>query len=116
MCGLKNGSDGCLSHSWDVSDSADGAPAPFLLNNQYQEQLSPTHLRAFDHQRTALTQLGFGLEQKFLLLVELKIQNVPTRSFTAGVYVESKKFARGKPIFLTGLKSFLRLPDHLKFV
>ena len=87
-----------------------------LLNNEHQQQLSPTHLRAFDQQRTALVQFRFGLEQKFLFLVKLQIQNVATWGFTARVYVQAEKFARRKPIFLTGLKGFLRLSNDLKFV
>src|SRR5213079_3655575 len=85
-----------------------------LLNSQNQQQLSPTHLRAFDHQRAALAQLGFGLEQELLLLVKLQIQNIATLGFTARIYVQSEKFTRRKPIFLTGLKGFLRLSNHLK--
>jgi hypothetical protein len=42
-----------------------------LLNNQYEQQLSPTDLRAFDHQRAALAQFRFSFEQKLFLFVKL---------------------------------------------
>ena len=76
----------------------------YLLNNQYQQQLSAAHLRSFDHERTALAQFGVCFEQKFFLLIKFQIQNVTGFTFASRIDMQPEKFAGCQPVFLTGLE------------
>ena len=53
--------------------SACPAVAPYLLNDQHEQQLPAAYLRTFDHERAALVQLCVHLEQKLPFLEKLQV-------------------------------------------
>ena len=57
-----------------------------------EHQLAVADLRAFDHQRAALTQLRFGFEEELLLLEQLQIEQVRSLRFAAFESTWSEKY------------------------
>jgi hypothetical protein len=65
--------------------------------------LPAADLRAFDNQRAAFTQLGFGLKQELFLFVKFQVQNVACLGFASRINMQREEFARCKSVFLAGL-------------
>src|ERR1700738_5145201 len=73
------------------------------IHNQDQQQLAAADLRAFNHDRTLLAQLGFRFEKQLLVLKQLQVQLVSAGGYALGVDVQREIFARSQPVFVAGL-------------
>src|SRR6202048_3354456 len=58
---------------------------PSAIHNQVRQQLAAADLRAFNHDRTLLAQLGFRFEKQLLVLKQLQVQLVSAGSYALGV-------------------------------
>ena len=73
-------------------------------------------LRSLDDDRAGSAQIGIGFEQNILFFIQLEIQRVTGVILAARIDMQREIFAVCQPIFLAGLKRFVRLADELELI